>query len=255
MLILLGVLLFFSIKRFNNSPLKVISVDLLKTTPSVYFIDEKDIIDSVHKHNPKSKLGDIDIPDLERKIKSLPSIDSANIYLNLNGDLHLDIKQRVPAFRLQYGKKDFYVDTKGIAFPTSKNYSLNCMLVTGDINPKEYQKLIELVKKINTDNFCKKFFIGIEKRNNNYYLLTSSVNYKVEFGDLDNIDFKINGFKTFVEKYLINQPADKYTQISIKYNNQIVATLNHKLPANDSILNAGRQELQKIINNGNIKTN
>jgi cell division protein FtsQ len=41
-------------------------------------------------------VGDVDIPSLEKKLNELPAVDSANVYLNLNGKLNVDIKQRVP---------------------------------------------------------------------------------------------------------------------------------------------------------------
>jgi cell division protein FtsQ len=58
--------------------------------------------------------------------------------LNLNGKLNLDIKQRVPVFRLNKEGRDFYVDEKGIEFPISKTYSHPCMLVTGNVKD-EYE--------------------------------------------------------------------------------------------------------------------
>ena len=140
----------------------------------------------------------------------MPAVDSANVYLNMNGKLNLDIKQRVPAFRLNKDGRDFYVDAKGVEFPISSNYSHPSMLVTGDVPKKDYEKLAELVDKIDRDPFSKKFFIGISKNKSDYNLLTSGANYKVEIGDLENIDFKVKGFKTFVEKYLVYQNPEKY---------------------------------------------
>lgn len=87
--------------------------------------------------------------------------------------------------------------------------------------------LIKLVKRIDQDQFSKNFFVGIHKNGQDYELMTNDGHYKVELGDLENIDFKIKGFKTFVEKYLIYQEADKYSKISLKYDNQIVTTLRH----------------------------
>ncbi len=212
----------------------------------VYFIDEKDIRAIVNKENPSGKVGDLNIPALEKKINALPAVDSANVYLNLNGKLNLDIKQRVPVFRLNKDGRDFYVDEKGIEFPISKTYSHPCMLVTGNVKPDEYEKLAELVGKIDKDDFSKKYFIGISKNKDDYNLLTSEGNYKVEIGDLDNIEFKVKGFKAFVEKYLVYQDPQKYNMISVKYQNQIVTTLNPYFKENDSILNAGRMELAKV---------
>lgn len=219
----------------------------------VYFIDEKDIKDLVKQYNPTRKIGDVKIPELEKKINEIPFVDSANVYMNLNGNLNVDIKQRIPIFRLNKNGKDFYVDEKGIEFPISKNFSYPCMLVLGDVDASEYQELGQLVEKIDKDDFSKKYFIGIKKEKNNYNLLTSDGNYKVEIGDLENIDFKVKGFKTFVEKYLVYQNPNKYKRISVKYNNQIVTTLNPYFKENDSILrNAPKIELK--LEDGSQKT-
>ena len=243
--IIFGFLLSFSLKRFNNKSMEKVSVNLIKTKHPVYFIDEKDIKEIVKKSNPERRIGDINIPELEKKLNKLPAVDSANVFLNLNGNLHLDIKQRVPAFRLNKNGNDFYVDGKGTEFPISKNYSFPCMLVTGDVDKSEYIKLAELVDKIDRDEFSKKYFIGISKEKENYNLLTSQGNYKVEIGDLENINLKVKGFKTFVEKHLVYQEPEKYTKISLKYDNQIVTTLNPYFKENDSMMKVGSKELAK----------
>ncbi|SEM99898.1 cell division protein FtsQ [Chryseobacterium taichungense] len=244
--IILGFLLSFSLKKFSGQKItdNKISVKMSEKTP-VYFIDEKDIREIVKKENPSGKVGELNIPALEKKINALPAVDSANVYLNLNGKLNLDIRQRVPVFRLNKNGQDFYVDEKGIEFPISKTYSHPCMLVTGDVHKDEYKKLAELVEKIDKDDFSKKYFIGISKDNGDYNLLTSEGNYKVEIGDLDNIEFKVKGFKTFVEKYLVYQDPEKYNMVSVKYQNQIVTTLNPYFKENDSILKERNKELAK----------
>ncbi len=244
--ILFGFLLSFSLKRFNDKPMEKVTVKLTQTKNPVYFIDEKDVKELVKKSNPTKKIGDINIPELEKKLNQLPAVDSANVYLNLNGNLNLDIKQRVPAFRLNKDDRDFYVDEKGIEFPISKNYSFPCMLVMGNVKKSEYVKLAELISKIDRDEFSKKYFIGISKKNNNYELLTSEGYFKVEIGDLEKIDLKVKGFKAFVEKYLIYQNPEKYNKVSVKYDNQIVTTLNPHFKENDSIITVGKKELAKL---------
>ena len=244
--VLFGFLLSFSLKRFNNAEMENVSINMSQGKTPVYFVDEKDIKELVKQYNPTRKIGDINIPELEKKINQIPFVDSANVYLNLNGNLNVDIKQRVPAFRLNKDGKDFYVDKKGVEFPISKNFSLPSMLVMGDVNPSEYMALGELIEKIDKDDFSKKYFIGITKEKEDYNLLTSDGNYKVEIGDLDHIDLKVRGFKTFVEKYLVDQNTEKYKKISLKYENQIVTTLNPYFKENDSILkNAPKIEIKK----------
>ena len=241
-----GFLLSFSVKRFNDKPMEKVTVILSQTKNPVYFIDEKDIKELVKKSNPTKKIGDLNIPALEKKLNQLPAVDSANVYLNLNGNLNLDIKQRVPAFRLNKENRDFYVDAKGVEFPISKNYSFPCMLVMGNVKKSEYVALAELVAKIDRDDFSKKYFIGIAKKKDNYELLTSEGYFKVEIGDLEKIDLKVKGFKAFVEKYLIYQNPEKYTKVSVEYENQIVTTLNPNFKDNDSIISVGKKELEKL---------
>ena len=251
--VLFGFLLSFSLKRFNNAKMENVSINMNQSKTPVYFVDEKDIKELVKQYNPTRKIGDIDIPELEKKINLIPFVDSANVYLNLNGNLNVDIKQRVPAFRLNKDGKDFYVDKKGVEFPISKNFSLASMLVMGDVKASEYGKLSELLEKIDKDDFSKRYFIGITKEKENYNLLTSDGNYKVEIGDLDNIDLKVRGFKTFVEKYLVDQSPEKYKKISLKYDNQIVTTLNPYFKENDSILkNAPKIEIKKPEDQANL---
>jgi cell division protein FtsQ len=242
-IVILGFLLSFSLKRFAQKPLENIAVNL-KQTP-VYFLDEKDIRKLVNEANPSRKIGDVDVAGLESKLNALPSVDSANVYLGLNGTLHIDIKQKVPVFRLHNGPKECYVDEKGNEFPINKSYSHPCMLVVGDVKKEEYQALGQLIKKIDADDFNKKYFIGIAKVGSNYNLLTSEGNFKVEIGDLENIDFKVKGFKSFVEKFLIYQDPQKYTKVSVKYNNQIVTTLNPYFAENDSLLKISKTEFDK----------
>lgn len=245
--VVLGFLLSFSLKRFGNQKITddKVSVRLNDQPVKVYFVDEKNIREMVKKENPSGKIGSLSIPDLEKKISAIPSVDSANVYLNLNGNLNVNIVQRVPVFRLVNGDKDFYVDEKGTEFPISRNYSHPCMLVTGKIKPEEYQDLAKLVQFIDKDNFSKKYFIGISKDHNGYNLLTSDGYYKVEIGDLDRIGLKVEGFKTFVKKFLVFQDPQKYSKISVKYNNQIVTTLNPYYKENDSLLKVGQKELAK----------
>lgn len=239
-LVTVGILIFllhFSLKRFANSPLQGISVKMIQNTP-VYFIDEKDIKDIIKKNYSTKRIGDLDVPSLEKDLKqNLSALDSINVYLGLDGVLNIDVKQRIPVLRINNNGNLYYVDQKGIQFPLSNKYSHHCILVSGKISKEDYPKLIRLAKKIEKDEFFNQFFAGIKKEKEDYFLLTDSGDYKVELGDLENIDFKLKGFKTFLEKYLVHQNPQKYKKISLKYNNQIVTTLNRPYSSTENAEN------------------
>lgn len=232
--ILLVFLLSFSLDRFSRQDLDNVSVRMTQGQ-EVYFVDEKDIKIMVKKLNPTKKIGDVNIPELEKQLNALPHVDNANVFMNLNGKLNIEIEQRIPVFRLNNDGRQFYVDKFGEAFPVSRIYSHPAMLVTGNVKHSEFKSLVELIEKINADDFSRKFFVGISKEKGSYNLLTGEGVYKVEIGDLDNIDFKLKGFKTFSEKYLVYQDPMKYKKISVRFDNQIVTTLNTGFKGADSL--------------------
>jgi len=83
----------------------------------VSFINDKIVREIIRRENPTNRIGDLNILSLERAIRAMPMVDSANVYLKLNGQLNLDIIQRIPIFRLSKNDKYFYVDEKGVEFP------------------------------------------------------------------------------------------------------------------------------------------
>ena len=157
-----------------------------------------------------------------------------------------DIKQRIPAFRMKRGEQDFYVDQKGNEFPISKIYSHPVILVMGDVKRNEYIEVAKLIEQINKDEFSRNYFIGISKKQGSYHLITSEGNFQVELGDLNNIEFKLKGFKSFVEKFLVYQNPLKYNKVSVRFDNQIVTSLNPDFKENDSILSVRLKEFEKI---------
>lgn len=103
-------LLRFSLQRFNNRPVEDIVVKMLQKEP-VSFINDKIVREIIRRENPTNRIGDLNILSLERAIRAMPMVDSANVYLKLNGQLNLDISQRIPIFRLSKKDKSFYIDT------------------------------------------------------------------------------------------------------------------------------------------------
>lgn len=226
-IIIFGLLLDFSLRRFNEKQVQGITVNFIsQDSEKVYFLDEARVIDFVKSKLPTGKVGDINVPYLEDAISHFPSVDSANVHLNLNGKLHIDIQQRVPQFRLSNGDKNFYVDSDAQEFPISAHYSHNVMLVMGDVNKVEYPDVIELVNRIKKDDFLQRYFVGIIKQGeNNYHLIPHHGHFKVELGALSQLNYKLLGFKKFMEKYLVYQDFNKYSKISLRFDNQIVTTL------------------------------
>jgi len=219
----LGFLLWFSLNRFweQEPKLKIRFSDEIP----LFFVSDSIIRNIVEKTNPSNKINNINVGDIEKNIMNLPTVEYSNVYLELNGTLNIEIKQKIPIVRINNSGNQYYLDDLGNEFPLSREYSHPCILASGDIHKNDYKKLSVLIKKIKKDDFYKDYFIGIKKYNEDYILLTNEGNFKIQFGGLENIDLKLIELKIFIEKYLFNKNPKIYKQISVKYNGQIVATL------------------------------
>lgn len=73
-IIIFGLLIYFSLTRFNEKKMEDILVHFVSNDDEkVYFLDEKRVIDFVKSKNPSGRVGDIDIPYLEKEINHFPS--------------------------------------------------------------------------------------------------------------------------------------------------------------------------------------
>ena len=64
------------------------------------------------------------------------------------------------------------------------------------------------------------------------------------YGTIENL---VATFKTFVEKYLVYQAPEKYSKISVKYDNQIVTTLNSGYKPEEDSLQTNEQNLINTV--------
>ena len=165
----------------------------------------------------------IDLQGLEKSILSNPYIETATVFLTVDGLLSAVVKQREPIFRVNSNSMSYYVDVHGVKVPLSTNFSARVPLVTGKIKEIDLAELTSLIKKINADDFFKKEIIGIDKKSNGEYVFsTRSGSYKIEFGSLKDITTKFKKMKAFYNKALVDKTIHQYKTINLKYHNQVV---------------------------------
>ncbi len=228
-LVFLGFLLFlygFSVNRNNNKKVKDVQVEF--DVGENQFLTHQEIdkllkqsIDSVKKVSKKY----VSLHDLEGEVLKNPYVEKASVYLTLDGDLKIFLKQRVPLARVVNSFGSYYIDKYGVKVPLSNNFSSRVPLVTGVKTDENINEIKKLIKFILDDEFLKKEVVGVERTLKGEYIFdVRSGNYKVEFGKLINEEEKIKKMKAFYNNIVQNKLSDKYKKISVKYNNQIVCT-------------------------------
>lgn len=228
LIFLLGFLMNFAIKRHNNRPIDKMDI-YIENSDKIHFITDKKVINVINQSSKNGikaeKIEDINIIKTEEILHSNPFISKSNVYINLNGEINVTISQRIPIARVKTPKEEFYLDNKGNKFPLSLDFSLPCMLVGGDIQKNEYKDIAKLCELISVDNLLKNHIIGIEKdKGNSYNFLLNIEGTYIEYGEIENNRQKLTNLKEFYKQYLDFIGFDAYKKISLKYENQIVAT-------------------------------
>ena len=191
-----------------------------------YFLTEEIVNKLLIQNNAtvkKQAKSVIDLYKLEEQVLESSYVEKVSLFITVDGNLNTVIKQREPIARILNGNSSYYIDSQAVKVPISENYSARVPVISGISNEKEVSSLIVLLNKIVDDDFLSKEIIGIELRAQNEYMFTvRSGNYRINFGDLNEIDSKIKKLKAFYSKVFLDSTIHKYKTINIKYHNQVV---------------------------------
>ena len=167
----------------------------------------------------------LDLHKLENTLLANPYIEKANVFITPEGLLKTSIKQREPLARIITKEENYYVDKYGVKIPLSANYSARVPLVTGVSSLKDIKEITKLVTLFSEDDFLKKEIVSVKKTLEKEYIFgVRSGSYKIVFGKYTNVDEKVKKIKAFYNKALLDKTIHNYTNINVKYHNQVVCT-------------------------------
>ena len=161
---------------------------------------------------------------LEQGILKNQMIENVDVYVDVNGDLSILVKQRNPILRIKSFDGNYYLDDKGKKMPLSTNFSARVPIVTGVDNQKDSDLVYRFYQKVMKDDFMKKQVVAITVNEEEFFLKTRIGNHLIEFGKLQNVNNKIKKLKVFYQKVLADHSYDQYKKVNVKYNKQVVCT-------------------------------
>ncbi|GGG95649.1 cell division protein FtsQ [Polaribacter pacificus] len=216
----------FSSRRNSEKKVKQISIEFadgFKEFLTQEMVDKLLIQNQEPVQNKAKSI--IDLQEIEHTVVSNPFIESASVYLTIDGLLKARVKQRTPIARVYSGGDMYYLDKEGVRVPLSNHYSARVLLVTGQFEAEDDQEIKSFVQRILADDFLKKEIIGLHKTQKNEWVLDTRIgNQKIEFGSLERISVKFKKLKAFYNTTFEDQTINKYRTINLKYHNQVVCT-------------------------------
>ncbi len=235
--LLLFLLSSISRKRNSITDKLLISIEPLRngasliTEPQVRRAIQKGITGRVEGANWE----DLDCNRIETFLETDPFIQDANVYLDINNHVRVDIEQREPVLRILDNQGgNYYLDAKGARIPISRHYTARVMVCTGNIPAyttdfKEQKKhilkdLMTLTQRLDGDAHFEHFFQQIHVTNKDEFILTPIIgDQTVMIGSLVSLEDKLEKLKIFYKEVMSRTGWQQYQRLDLRYRDQVVA--------------------------------
>jgi cell division protein FtsQ len=187
-------------------------------------------------------LREINIHKLENSLKNNPFIEFAKVYADMDGIIHVEIRQRQPILRLiNRANVQFYIDENGLKMPLSENFTANVLVANGlidedfsgkvdTLNTKLAKDLFRMAQFIKTDtlwdNQIEQLFVDVK---GDIEMVPRVGDHKIILGDADSLQSKFKNLLIFYKKAMPKVGWDTYKTINLKFANQVVCGKNRLL--------------------------
>lgn len=183
------------------------------------FIMQDEVIDLIKSENNISK--NIKVDSLEILLEQNGYIKNAEVYKDLNGHLIAEVEQYKPIARV-ISNTSYYLDENGNKKPLSKHYTEKVILIYGNINTYQKEKVIELIKLIHDDTFLNTIVSEIHLNKENIWLITDKLTADINIDLNENIKNQLYKLKAIYTYLVKKKLTKKYRHIDLQYKNQAV---------------------------------
>ena len=227
-LMLALVIFLYSFTSFKNAHRKIKKTEVIFLGNDNLFVKEEMVNKLLIEKNTDLKTitkEDLDLNKLEKSISQHQVIQSADVFVSVDGVLKAVVKQKTPIGRVFDELGSFYIDYEGNKMPLSDNFTARVPLVSGGINNENIKKVSEVLRVIYNDEFLKENIIGAQVLpNGSIYLANRNYSYQLIFGRAINIEQKFKNYKAFFQKAVLDSSLTKYKIVNLKFTQQVVCT-------------------------------
>lgn len=216
----------------------------IKDSADYHFVTKRQLLNLVYGNSSRilgKPVKSISAFDIENRINVLRELKIAEVYIAIDGSLHVFVDQRNPVMRIIPDEGgDFFMDEDGFMFRRRNLYTPRLHIVEGNINvtPAMLDSLsvldtiikntilkdvYQFVNYINNDNFWSAQIdqIYVDKRDE-IDLIPRVGNHIIHLGTFENYKGKLRNLEAFYDKILPEVGWNKYSNIDLEFKDQIV---------------------------------
>ncbi len=238
---LIGVMVFlwgFALKRQQSRVVNSIRINIENEAEN-HFVDADEIEKaiSVGQNNLVYMrwMDSVSLARLENRIQKIEFVKKAEVSLDLNGNLMVEVKLVKPVARVVAGGSEYdrYIGTEGEVLPTSEKYASKVITIDGPGSRKlayagftadsSCRAILDLLKLIQEDKFWKAQITHMYiAKDQQITLYTQVGGQEIEFGPASDPELKFEKLMAFYEKIIPARGWNAYKKVSVKFRNQIV---------------------------------
>lgn len=232
-LLLVVAYLVIALTVFNSKPANQVCrrVELvIKDSVNAGFVTRDEVVGLLQKkglYPIGKKMESIRTDLVEKQLNKHPLIEDAECYKTSGDALCVEVTQRLPVLRVMSNKgENYYIDNKGRIMLPASNCVAHLAVVTGNVDTAFATKdLYRFGMFLQQDEFWESQIEQINITSGKEVELVPRVGEHIVFlGTMDNFERKLAKLKTFYEKALNKVGWNKYSRISLEFNNQIICT-------------------------------
>ncbi|SHK84944.1 cell division protein FtsQ/DivIB [Hymenobacter psychrotolerans] len=236
-LVLLGGLAVFAGVKQASRPVGQVIVTIGNEFNN-YFISEREVTSLLTRNGEQRLEGstpeELNLPALEARLKAHSFVKDAQVYRDLAGNLHADVRQNRPIARLVHAdtRQDCYLDADGNKLPLSSLFTARVVpvsrpggqpLAASFFQDSTGLRYLELLRYIDEHSFWRaqvaEVFIGA----NGKVSFTQQIgDQQVEFGFPENISEKFAKLMVFYRQIPPALGWDTYHRVNVEFKDQII---------------------------------
>jgi len=246
--VLVTTVFFFAVKEEKSKILRTPDIAIHVEGESA-FLTERELLDRLKIRNlfrRQMAVGELKIHTIERNIKAMPEVKKVEVYKHIGNKWEIQLELRKPIARIfnQQGQS-YYLDQDGFMMYRSALHTARVLVFSGAINDpynpclhcgfinnrtlKSSQKIDQIYRISNyvcNDPLMHKLIGQIHlQKNGDFVLIPLLGDQKIIFGAAPNSELvqdKFERLKHFYKEALPHEGWNKYKEISVKYEGQIV---------------------------------
>ena len=203
---------------------------LVKDSVDKQFIQPEDIellLKKAELHPVGQLLAEVNTMEMEKAISANKLVKNVDVYITHNGSVVARVYQRNPILRIiSHHDGSYYIDSERQRMPTSLKYPVYLPLATGYIT-EEFAKneLYDFVKYISGNSWDAWIEQIVVYKEDKVQIIPRAGDFKVTLGSLENYKEKLDKLKLFIDKGLSTVGWNRYSEVNLEYNKQVVCTL------------------------------